>query len=145
MILDGYEDEEIAEILGVSIRTVRRWRQKLKDKDDLQALTRKEGSSPPSLLTHEQKQELKDIILKGARAAGYPTERWTSKIVADLIFQTFGITMAPRTVRSLLPTLGLSVQLPVVQSHKHSDEEILEWATRTWTRLKKKRRGLVFP
>jgi transposase len=193
MILDGYDNEEIAEILGVVPRTVQRWRQKLKEEDNIQALVRKEGSGHPSLLTDKQKQQLKKIILGGAVNAGYSDERWTSKIVADLIqkkFDTtmaartvrnllptlglspqmpvvkshkhsderwtskivadliqkkFGITMAPRTVRSLLPTLGLSPQMPVVKSHKHSDEEVLRWATRTWTRLKKKRNDLVFP
>jgi len=45
--------------------------------------------------------------------------------------------MAPRTVRDLLPTLGLSPQMPVVQSHKHNNEEALRWATQHWKRLKK--------
>jgi transposase len=145
LILNDYENDEIAEILGVAPRTIQRWRQKLKDEDNLQVLVRKEGSGHPSLLTDKQKQQLKQIILGGSVNAGYPVERWTSKIIADLIQKKFGITMAPRTVRSLLPTLGLSPQMPVVKSHKHSDEEVVRWATRTWTRLKKKRSGLAFP
>jgi transposase len=145
MIFDGYDNEEIAEILGVAPRTVQRWRQKLNNEDNLQTLVRKEGSGHPSLLTDKQKQQLKQIILKGAIVAGYSVERWTSRIIAHLIQKKFGITMAPRTVRSLLPTLGLSPQMLVVKSHKHSDEEVLHWATRTWTRLKKKRSDLIFP
>jgi transposase len=58
MILDGYDNEEIAEILGVSTRTVQRWRNRLEDNDNLYALSRKEGSGHPSLLTEEQKQQL---------------------------------------------------------------------------------------
>ena len=49
-----------------------------------------------------------------------------------MIQKTFDIEMAPRTVRDLLPTLGLSPQMPVVKSHKHSDEEALRWATQEW-------------
>ena len=49
-----------------------------------------------------------------------------------------------RTVRDLLPTLGLSPQMPVVQSHKHDDGAALEWARRTWKRLKKSRKNLAF-
>jgi transposase len=146
LILRGYDNEEVAGILEVSISTVQRWRGKLRrNKDDLTCLVRRKGSGRPGTLTDEQKQELKDIILKGAIAAGYPTERWTSKIVADLILKTFGVFLAPRSVRQILPTLGLSPQKPVVKSHKHSDEAVLEWASHTWKKLKKKRKDSVFP
>jgi len=128
------------------VRTVVRWRKKLnKHNDDLCGLVRKKGSGRTPSLNEEQKQQLKDIILAGAVAAGYSNERWTSKIVADLIQKKFGVKLAPRTVRDLLPTLGLSPQMPVVKSHKHDDEAVLEWATRTWKRLKKKRRDLASP
>jgi transposase len=146
LILRGYDNEEIADILEVSPSTVQRWRKKLRvHKDDLTCLARQKGSGRSSTLTDEQKQQLKDIILKGALAAGYPTERWTSKIVADVILKTFGIFLAPRSVRQILPTLGLSPQKPVVKAHKHSDEAVVEWASRTWKKLKKKRRDSVFP
>jgi transposase len=145
LILTGYDNEEIADIMEVSPSSVRNWRRKLQEHgDDLSSLVRKKGSGRSSMLTDEQKQELKQIILDGAVKAGYPTERWTSKIVADVIEKIFDVEMAPRTVRDLLPTLGLSPQMPVVKSHKHSDEEVLRWATRTWKRLKKKQRNSAF-
>ena len=142
LILKGYDNETIADIVDVHVRTVSRWRQTLKErKDDLCSLVRKKGSGQTSRLDDQQKQQLKDIILAGAITAGYPNERWTSKIVADVIWETFGIRLAPRTVRDLLPTLGLSPQMPVVKSHKHDDAAVLEWANRTWKRIKKKRRS----
>jgi transposase len=124
---------------------VRQWRKKFKDNnDDISVLHRKAGSGKPSILNEDQKQQLKEIILGGAINAGYSTDRWTSKIVADLIHKTFDVVMAPRTVRDLLPTLGLSPQLPVVKSHKHDDEAALRWAKQTWKRLKKKRKNSAF-
>ena len=138
LILRGYDNDEIADIVEVSVSAVRKWRKKLKDNgDDISVLHRKAGSGKPSTLNEEQKQQLKEIILGGAIKAGYSTDRWTSKIVADCIEKTFDVVMAPRTVRSLLPTLGLSPQLPVVQSHKHDDEVASRWAKQTWKRLKK--------
>jgi transposase len=146
LILNGYDTDEIATIVGVSESAVRKWRKKLEDHDDdITCLCRKQGSGTTSLLTDEQKEQLKRIILDGAVKAGYPVERWTSKIVADVIQKTFGIEMAPRTVRDLLPTLGLSPQMPIVMSHKHSDEEVLRWAKQDWKRIKKKRKNSAFP
>jgi transposase len=142
LILRGYENDEIADIVEVSVSAVRKWRKKLKDNgNDISVLHRKSGTGKPSRLHEEQKQQLKEIILGGAINAGYFTERWTSKTVADCIEKTFGVEMAPRTVRDLLPTLGLSPQLPVVKSHKHDDEAALRWAKQTWKRLKKKRKN----
>jgi len=146
LILKGYDNDTIADIVEVTPSAVQKWRKKLKEhSDDLCCLIRKKGSGSHGKLTEEQKQQLKKMILDGALTYGYPSERWTSKIVAHLIRKTFGVAMAPRTVRDLLPTLGLSPQMPIVKSHKHSDEEVVRWATRTWTRLKKKRNDLVFP
>jgi len=145
MILKGYDNDTIADIVEVTPSAVQKWRKKLKEhSDDLCCLLRKKGSGSHGKLTEEQKQQLKKMILEGALAYGYPTERWTSKIVAHLIAKTFEITMAPRTVRDLLPTLGLSPQKPIVKSHKHSDEAVVEWTTRKWKRLKKNAKNSAF-
>jgi transposase len=138
LILKGYNNETIADIAEVHVRTVNRWRQALVKHDgDLCVLVREKGSGRTARLNDEQKRQLKDIILAGAVAAGYPNERWTSKIISDVIKNKFGIELAPRSVRDFLPTLGLSPQMPVVKSHNHDDEAVLEWANRTWKRLKK--------
>ncbi len=130
-ILKQYHTEEIVDILDVSKSAVYDWRRKLKRKDDeLHALARKKGSDRPPKLDDVQKQRLKEILLAGAVAAWYPSERRTSKIVADLILKTFGIEMAPRSVRRLLRSLGLSPQLPTIKSDKYSDEAVRRRARR---------------
>ena len=123
LILKGYDNDTIADIVEVPPSAVQKWRKKLHENtDDLCCLVRKKGSGSTGKLTEDQKQQLKKMILDGALAYGYPSERWTSKIVAHLILHPFGIEIAPRTVRDRVPTLGLSPQKPVAKSHKHSDE-----------------------
>ena len=141
LILKGYDNETIADIVEVTPRSVSNWRKALNEHNDhLCALVRKQGSGRTPRLTDKQKQQLKKIIIGGAVAAGYPNERWTSKIVADVIKIKFGVKLAPRSVRKLLPTLGLSPQMPVVKSHKHDEKAALKWAKHTWRRLKKSER-----
>ena len=144
LILKGYDNDTIADIVEVTTRTVNHWRRVLEaHNDDLRALVRKNGSGRRSRLDDTQKQQLKEIILGGAVAAGYPQERWTSKIVAHLLKQKFGVALAPRSVRELLPTLGLSPQMPVVKSHKYDEVAAMKWANDTWKRLKKRRKNSV--
>ena len=122
LILKGLDDGEIAFILDVDESSVRRWRRKLrKNNDNLACLARKKGSGRLPSLSDDEKQRLREIILSGAVEAGYPTERWTSRNVADLIRNEFDVEMTSRNVRHILPTLGLSPQKPVVRSHKYSD------------------------
>jgi len=140
LILKGFNDLEIAHILDVTPSTVWRWRKVLRENDnDFACLARKKGSGRSPCLSDKEKQRLKEFILAGAIAAGYPAERWTSRIVADLIRNEFGVEMTPRNVRHILPTLGLSPQMPVVKSHKYSGEAVRRWTRHAWNRIKKKR------
>ena len=54
-----------------------------------------------------------------------------------MIRKIFKINLSISTTRRLLHSLGLSPQMPVVKSHKHSDAAVLQWASRTWKRIKK--------
>ena len=142
LILKGFDDVDIAYILDVNPSTVWRWRKILRENDnDLTCLARKKGSGRPPSLSNDEKQRLKEFILAGAVAAGYPAERWTSRIVTDLIRNEFDVEMTSRNVRYILPTLGLSPQMPVVKSHKYSVEEVQRWIRHAWKRIKKKRRS----
>jgi len=144
LILKGFDDADIAHILDVKPPTVRRWRKILCENDnDLTCLARKKGSGRPPSLSGDEKQRLKEIILAGAIQAGYPAERWTSRIVMDLIHNEFGVEMTSRNVRHILPTLGLSPQMPIVKSHKYSAEAVQRWIHHAWKRIKKKRRSLA--
>jgi transposase len=137
MILKGFDDEEIIEALSISLSTVKRWRAKLKNTNDLQALQRKDGTGRIPLLNEEQSEQLKGIIADGAVAAGYGEERWTSKIIANLIKERFGVDCAPRTVRTWMKRHGFTYQKPTVRSNKHSDDEVERWRRNVWPRIKK--------
>jgi putative transposase len=140
LILKGFEDDDIVDALGVAPSTVWHWRKILRENNnDLAGLARKKGSGRPPRLSGDKKQRLKEIILAGAVKAGYPAEHWTSRNVADLIRREFDIEMTSRNVRHILPKLGLSPQMPVVKSHKYSDEAVRRWTRHAWNRIKKKR------
>lgn len=136
LIERGFDNDAIVEILEVSHTSVKRWRKKVEN-GGLAALARKHGTGQFCELTKEQLDELKGIILKGALAAGYPTDRWTSRIVADLIRKKWNISYCRSNVRYILNRLGLSYQKPAVKSTKHSKEIVEHWRKHDWVRIKK--------
>ena len=136
LIERGFENEEIMAILEVSLSSVQRWRKKV-EQAGLQTLTRKHGTGQACRLSQEQLAELQTIIQSGAVAAGYLTDRWTSRIVADLIFKKWSITYSRSQVRKILSDLGLSYQKPDVKSTEHSQEVVDYWREHEWERIKK--------
>ena len=138
LIFRGFDNEEIMEFLEVSLSSVQRWRKKV-ESNGLTALARKHGSGSESELSPPQLDELKTILDKGAIAAGYPTDRWTSRIVADLIHKKWNVDYCRSNVRRILNDLGYSYQKPSVKLTKHSQEIVDHWRTHDWKRIKKSR------
>jgi transposase len=142
LILRGFDNDEIIDILDVSLSSLKRWRPKV-ESEGLHALARKSGSGRSADLTPNQLVELKTIIEQGAVAAGYLTDRWTSRIVADLIRNKWGVDYCHSNVRKILCNLGLSYHKPDVKSTKHSQAVVDHWRQCEWTRIKKKRTKTV--
>jgi transposase len=142
LILRGFDNDEIIDILDVSLSSIKRWRKKV-ESDGLHVLARKSGSGRQAELTSEQLVELKAIIQQGAVAAGYLTDRWTSRVVADLIRNKWGVTYCLSNVRKILVRLGLSYHKPDVKSTKYSQAVVDHWRKHEWPRIKKKRTKAV--
>ena len=136
LIERGFDNEEIMEILEVSLSSVQRWRKKVNE-GGIEALARQAGSGKPSSLSPEQLEELKTIIKQGARASGYLTDRWTSRIVADFIRKKWNVDYCSSNVRRILNDLGFSYHKPSVKSTKHSQEVVDHWRKNDWKRIKK--------
>lgn len=142
LILRGFDNEEIMDITECSLSSIKRWRTKV-ERDGLQALARQTGSGRSPGLAPEQLQELKTVILAGAKAAGYVTDRWTTRIVADLIRKKWNIPYSRKHVSRILASLGFSFQKPEVKSTKYSQAAVDDWKKRVWPRIKKKRTNAV--
>jgi transposase len=137
LIERGFDNEEIMETLEVSLSSVQRWRKKVEN-GGLHALSRKPGSGAEAKLTSEQLEKLKTILSQGAITSGYQTDRWTSRIVADLIRKKWDVNYCHSKVRKLLKDLGFSYQKPTTKSKKHCPAAVKRWRKYDWVRIKKK-------
>jgi transposase len=137
LLENGYDVDEVVEITGASLSSVKRWKQKINE-GGISALARKPNSGRIASLTPEEFDELKQIVKAGAKAAGYSNERWNSQRVAKVIAARFGVKYSIKYIPELLHKLGLSQQVPGTQSPKRSQKAIDHWRRYVWPQVKKK-------
>ena len=125
---------EIARQLGVSRTAVTRWAQQLAAG---QSLRRRVAPGRPPKLTGAQQQTLRRLLKRGARAAGFPTERWTLGRIQRLIEREFGVTYHVHSLSDVLDTLGWSLQQPLARAQERDEEVIQAWLEQDWPRIKK--------
>jgi transposase len=88
-------------------------------------------------LTARQWNQLKRIILKGAVAAGFSTERWTLPHIQQVIAERWQVRYTTAWLSIRLRQLGLSVQRPTSVARAKDDELAEAWIRQDWSRIKK--------
>lgn len=140
LLKQGLTQAEIARILEVDPRSVRRWKraERRAGKAALQAVP---ASGRPPRLTGRQRQQLEKQLLRGAQAAGFATDLWTCPRVAEHIQRAFGVRYHVDHVCRLLHAMQWSPQKPARKAVERDEVGIRQWIKQDWPGLKKKRAG----
>lgn len=136
LLNEGYLPVEVARMVGVDRRSVRRWKAAYHRKGNKGIEAKPAPGRPPKL--HEKaKKRLERELLKGAKAAGFPTDLWTCPRVAELIAMRFEIQYHVDHIGRLLRSLGWSPQKPQRRAKERNEKEIQRWMKHEWPRIKK--------
>jgi transposase len=138
LLLEGRQPVEVAHLVGVDRRSVRRWNRAYREVGDEGLRARPAPGRPPKL-DAPAKRRLERVLLQGAKAAGFPTDLWTCPRVARVIRDRFGVTYHVDHVGRLLRSLGWSPQKPQRRAVERDEVEIQRWVKQKWPRVKKKR------
>lgn len=133
LLAAGKRTVEVAERLGVTDRTVRRWRQEAK-RPKRRA---KRAPGRPSRLSAAQLRRLERELKRGAYAHGYAEDYWTLDRVAQVIWQVFGVRYHPSSVWHILRRLGWSSQRPQRVALQRDDQAVAHWKRYVWPQIKK--------
>ena len=136
----GYQPVEVARMVGVDRRSVRRWKAAW-IQEGHNGIEAKPASGRPCRLDADEKTRLERELLKGARAAGFPTDLWTCPRIAHLIEKLFSVRYNVDHVCRVLRSLGWSPQKPVKRAVERNEDEIQRWVKKEWPRVKKKPRA----
>jgi transposase len=132
----GLSYQVVARMVQSSISSLVRWMQSFRGQGRAGLKPRPTPGRPPQM-ARQQKQELIGLLKKGARAAGYPTDLWTTRRVAEQIREHWGIDYHPGHVWKILIALGWSCQKPERRALQRDEKRIRQWKQREWPRIKK--------
>jgi len=127
----------VARAVTASVSSVHRWFQAyhLKGSKGLLPLP---TPGRPCKLSAVQRERLEELLQRGPPAAGYETELWTLRRVANLIESEFAVSYHPSHVWRLLEKMGWSCQKPERRARERDEGEIARWRRRQWPHIKKR-------
>lgn len=135
----GKPYREAARVVGASLSSLVRWKQAHR-RDPRRGLRARPTPGRPPRLTTVQQERLRQLLLRGARAAGYTTELWTLKRIGKLVQTQFGVCYSPAGVWKLLRhSLRWSSQKPERRALQRDKVAIEQWKATQWPHIKKRR------
>ena len=136
----GRQTVEIAHIVGATRRTIRRWKALYRQKG-VRGLKAVPAPGRPMRLSVEQRNELEQVLLNGAKAVGYDTDLWTCPRVAEVIRRQFSVRYHVDHIGRLLHSLGWSPQRPQRKAMERDEQKVRSWIKGTWVRIKKNKKA----
>lgn len=125
---DGYTQQEVADLLGITARQVRKWLRLFRT-GGLDALCTLGYRGDPGKLTDEDCAQLEELLLQGPIAHGWHNNLWTAARVGEVIFRHFAVKYQPSNVSKILrERLGWTVQKPAFQRRDPDDAAVELWA-----------------
>ncbi len=142
-----WSQAEIARRLGVSRMAVTHSAKQLAS-TGMRGLQGHTSHGRPAKFSKAQQRTLVRLLKRGARAAGFPTERWTLQRIQKLIHREFRVTYHPNYLARLLAQVHWSPQVPLPRAKERDEELIRAWLVQDWPRIKKsaqnRRRNSLF-
>ena len=136
LLQQGLSLREVARRVQASVSSVSQWRRTWQQGGEA-ALAPKPVPGRRPKLTPPQRTRLRQLLLQGARAYGFPNELWTLQRIAAVIQVEFRVRYHPSHVWKLLRRLELSCQVPDRRPIQRDDRAIAQWRRHTWAAIKK--------
>jgi len=136
LIRKSWKQSEVAEALGVTKGAVSQWIKKY-ETEGRKALRSIPRKGAPPRLTPAQKNQLPELLSRGAESYGFRGQVWTCARVRTVIEQEFGVSYHKHHVARIMKEIGWTPHKPIVRASQRNEAEIERWRSEVWPRLKK--------
>src|SRR3954453_462877 len=124
LVKQGESPAEVAHFLGCGRSSVYTWLKA--GRDDSRQLAARPHAGPKPRLSDEQIVELEGLLLKGAKAPGWPNELGSARRVAEVIRRHFGVEYHTEHARKVIRRrLRWSSQRPQLKAKQRNEEKIV--------------------
>jgi transposase len=132
----GLTRAEVSRKLNASEVAVGIWYESW-EKQGLVGLKSKGHPGFESKLTEEDRDKIKNAILKGARANGFANDLWTLSRIAKTIKKIAGHSFGHTWTWQIVLSLGFTCQKPQTRNKERNEKAIKNWKMKTFPELKK--------
>ena len=133
----GWKQKEIVAALGVTKGAVSQWINRGKEGGEAALKDRPRPGAPRRLGT-EERQQIPELLQRGAESFGFRGDLWTCSRVARVIKGEFGVSYHPAHVSRILKELHWTPQKPLRRAKQRKEAEIQRWKAERWPKLKKR-------
>ena len=138
----GYSLNEVGRRIGCNPSSVMRWRN-ARRRGGAEALRVRCSPGRPLKLDLGQRRRLVNLLPQGPMMHGYPTNRWTTALIAELIRGQFGIQYHRDHVGRLMHRLNWGRQKPERLAPERAEKAVARWPQKDGPRIQKTLRGWV--
>lgn len=135
---EGWAQKDVATFLGVSTKAVGNWMAAYRaaGDDGLKAVPR---TGPAPKLTARRERAVLSWVAKSPRAFGYGTDLWTTRRLAEVIEDRFGVHFNSNYLAEWLTRRGHTPQKPETPAVERDNPEVARWVAEEWPRILKRR------
>ncbi len=98
----GWSQRQIAEAVGVTQGAVSQWLTRVHQSESVESLRRHPAPGRHPALTEEQIGQLPALLARGAEAFGFEDNHWTTRRIAAVFKEVFGVSYHPAHVSRVL-------------------------------------------
>jgi len=137
----GISQKEISLYFGVRTNTISDWVKLFKQHGSkgLKEVKRGRKKGTGKLLSSTQEKEIQKMIVdKMPDQLKLPYGLWTRKAVKDLIYRTYKIKVAIRTMGDYLKSWGFTPQKPKKKAYEQNSKAVNKWIEEEYPKIKRK-------
>jgi transposase len=135
-VQSDYTQQEVADFLGVSTRSVQRWMQAYREHGMAGLKAKPNPGATPKLSPAQERQVLR-WFRRSPREFGFATELWSAPRVTQVIERKFHKKFNSHYINQWLAVRRITPQKPERQARERDKREVRRWLREEWPRIKK--------